>query len=95
MKRATKRAIKKYGADNCRLAYKQHSAGNGANTIAFELGLGSTRSGDAAINAGRELDFLDYQDVQRGNHSLVTGPRIDYDEEYGESADDRRAEGVR
>jgi hypothetical protein len=71
MKASTKRAIAKYGEENCRYAYRRHCEGNGASTIAFELGLPHTNCGDAAIRAGEELDYLDYKDVQRGNHSLV------------------------
>ena len=54
----TKRAIKKYTAEICIAAYNQHNQyGEGASTIShsFSILKGNTNSGDAAINAGREL----------------------------------------
>ena len=58
MKTATKRAINKYGIEICIEAYIMHIEGNGASTVANSLSIlnGNTRAGDAAINAGRDLD---------------------------------------
>jgi hypothetical protein len=55
--KATKRAIEKYGIQTCIDAYAMHQDGNGASTIAWSFSIlkGRTNSGDAAINAGREL----------------------------------------
>ena len=59
MTTATKRAITKYGIQTCIDAYDEHLEGNGASTIAWSFAVlkGNTRSGDAAINAGRELAY--------------------------------------
>lgn len=50
----TRRAVAKYGRDDCLRAFVENRAGNGARTIGFEQGL-TTNQADAAINAGREL----------------------------------------
>lgn len=54
---ATKRAIAKYSVDTCKAAYRYSQQGYGARSIWQECvsGLTSTRSADAAINAGREI----------------------------------------
>lgn len=71
MNRATKQAIKKYGEADCRAAYELHKKGEGGSTIACMFGW-HTNSADAAINAGREMEFEASKSLQRGNHSLVT-----------------------
>lgn len=51
----TNRAIKAYGVDVCREAFRLHKEnGEGASTVGFYLGL-KTRQADAAIDAGREI----------------------------------------
>lgn len=54
-----KRAIKKYGVEACREAYRLNRVvGEGAATIALQYdlsGVKTTRQADAAINAGEEL----------------------------------------
>lgn len=52
--RNVKTAIKKYGEQICREAYRlNREIGEGANSISYQLtGLNSTRQADAAINAG-------------------------------------------
>lgn len=52
---ATRRAVAKYGINLCLRAYKHQQAGNGARTIAIEIGFVNTNAANAAINAGREL----------------------------------------
>lgn len=54
--RNTKTAVSKYGLIRCLKAlYENEVVGNGARTIAVDLGFASTGAADAAINAGREL----------------------------------------
>jgi len=50
----TKKAIEKYGRENCVQAYASYQEGNGAGTIGCDLGL-KTNQADAAINAGRKI----------------------------------------
>ena len=50
----TERAIKNYGYDTCREAFRMHKQGDGASTIGFYLNL-KTRQADAAIDAGEEI----------------------------------------
>jgi hypothetical protein len=51
----TQRAIKAYGAETCRKAFRMHDTdGEGGSTVGFYLGL-KTRQADAAIDAGREI----------------------------------------
>jgi hypothetical protein len=52
----TQAAITKYGAEKCKQAFEQNvKHGNGASTIAYEIGFPNTRAADSAINAGREI----------------------------------------
>jgi|688.fasta_scaffold614830_1 hypothetical protein len=53
----TKNAIQKYGIEKCLEAYNKHEKGNGAKTIAWEMGY-TTRQADSMIDAGREIDEL-------------------------------------
>jgi hypothetical protein len=54
--RKTKVAILKYGIEKCREAYnKYEKTGNGAKTIAWEMGY-TTRQIDSMINAFREIE---------------------------------------
>jgi hypothetical protein len=58
----TNRAVNKYGANACRVAYFMHVVrGYGARSIAIEgpAVLKTTNQADAAINAGRELAAMD------------------------------------
>ena len=51
----TQRAIKAYGIETCRQAFRMHDKdGEGGSTVGFYLGL-KTRQADAAIDAGREI----------------------------------------
>lgn len=52
----TQRAIKNYGYEVCREAYRMHVLnGEGASTVGFYLNL-KTRQADAAIDAGRDIE---------------------------------------
>ena len=59
LSKSTKRAIKKYGIQTCLEAYKEHYIeGSGASTVSWSFSIlkGNIRAGDAAIDAGRELE---------------------------------------
>lgn len=64
--RNARRAISRLGEHVCRAAFAAHQAGNGANSISWEVpGIkpGCTRQADAAIDAGRWLRARDLETV--------------------------------
>jgi hypothetical protein len=63
IKSATKRAVAKYGIQTCIDAYAMHEDGNGASTVSHSFSIlnGKTNAGDAAINAGRDINTVQVQ----------------------------------
>jgi hypothetical protein len=63
IKSTTKRAIAKYGIQTCIDAYAMHEDGNGASTVSHSFSIlnGNTNAGDAAINAGRDINTVQVQ----------------------------------
>lgn len=64
----TRRAVAKYGQDNCLEAYRMHfNQGEGARTIAATISctnIRTTQAANAAIDAGRELHWAAKRSVQ-------------------------------
>jgi hypothetical protein len=64
----TRRAVAKYGQDNCLEAYRMHfNQGEGARTIAATISctnIRTTHDANAAIDAGRELHWAAKRSVQ-------------------------------
>ncbi len=61
-----KKAIKNYGEDVCRNLYNLHKkTGDDAQTLADSHKM-TTSQRDAAINAGRELEEIDFQVTRSG-----------------------------
>lgn len=61
-----KKAIKNYGEDVCRNLYNQHKkTGDDAQTLAASNKM-TTSQCNAAINAGRELEEIYFQETRSG-----------------------------
>lgn len=63
-----KKAIKNYGEDVCRDLYSQHKkTGDDARTLAASKKM-TTSQCNAAINAGREMEDIFFQETRSGGY---------------------------